>query len=120
MLGSLNLQITSLLLGRLTGIRSYGTQVVFDFRTQLMDKYFELYHSGAVQLSPELYFQSTKCQKGRSRWPRGLRCGSAAVHLLELRVRIPPGAWMSVSCECCALSGRGLWDGPITRSEESY
>ena len=127
MLGSLNLQITSLLLGRLSGIRRYGTQVVLDFptpnsdfRTQLTNKYFELYHSGAVQLSPELYFESTKCQKGRSQWPRDLRCGSAAVRLLELRVRIPPGAWMSVSCECCALSGRGLCDGPITRLEESY
>jgi hypothetical protein len=29
-------------------------------------------------------------------------------------------AWMSVCCECSVLSGRGLWDGPITRSEESY
>ena len=22
---------------------------------------------------------------------------------------------MSVSCVCCVLSGRGLWEGPITR-----
>jgi len=28
--------------------------------------------------------------------------------------------WMSVSCECWVLSGRGLCDGPITRPEESY
>ena len=27
---------------------------------------------------------------------------------------------MSVSCDCCVLSGRGLCDGPITRQEESY
>jgi hypothetical protein len=27
---------------------------------------------------------------------------------------------MSVSCECCELSGRGLCDGLITRPEESY
>jgi hypothetical protein len=27
---------------------------------------------------------------------------------------------MSVSCECCVLSGRGLCDEPITRPEESY
>jgi len=27
-----------------------------------------------------------------------------------LRVRIPPTAWMSVSFECCVLSGRGLCD----------
>jgi hypothetical protein len=44
----------------------------------------------------------------------------AAARLLGLRVRIPPRAWMSVSCECCVLSGRGLCDGPITRPEESY
>ena len=33
---------------------------------------------------------------GRFRWPRCLRRGSAAAHLLGLRVRIPRGAWMSV------------------------
>ena len=27
---------------------------------------------------------------------------------------------MFVCCECCVLSGRGLCDGLITRSEESY
>jgi hypothetical protein len=27
---------------------------------------------------------------------------------------------MSVSCECCVLSGRGLCVGPITLPEESY
>jgi len=39
----------------------------------------------------------------RSQWPRSLRCGSAAARLLALRVRIPPEAWMSVSCECCKV-----------------
>jgi hypothetical protein len=29
------------------------------------------------------------------------------------------GAWMSVCCEWCVLSGRGLCDGLITRSEKS-
>jgi hypothetical protein len=55
-----------------------------------------------------------------SQWPRVLRRGPAAVRLLGLQVRIPPGAWMSVSCECCVLSGRGLCVGLITRPEESY
>jgi hypothetical protein len=40
--------------------------------------------------------------------------------LLELRIRIPAQAWMSVSCERCVVSGRGLYDRPITRPEESY
>ena len=48
-----------------------------------------------------------------------LRSGSAAAHLLGLWVRIPPGAWMFVSCECCVLSGRGMCIGLITRPEES-
>ena len=39
---------------------------------------------------------------------------------LGSRVRISPGAWMSVCCECCVLSGRGLCVGLITRPEESY
>ena len=56
----------------------------------------------------------------QSRWPRGLRRRSAATRLLGLWFRIPPEAWMSVSCECCVLSGRGLCDGLITRPEESY
>ena len=49
----------------------------------------------------------------RSRWPRGLRRGSAAARLLGMRVRIPPGAWMSVvSVVCCQVevpaTGRSL------------
>ena len=56
----------------------------------------------------------------RSQWPGGLRRGTAAARLLGLRVRIPPGAWMFVCCDCCLLSGRGLCDGLITRPEESY
>ena len=40
----------------------------------------------------------------RFRGPRCLRSGSTASGLLELRVRIPWGPWISVSCECCVLS----------------
>jgi hypothetical protein len=50
----------------------------------------------------------------------GLRRGSSAARLLGSWVRISPGAWMSVSCECCVMSGRGLCDGLIPRPEESY
>ena len=49
-----------------------------------------------------------------------LRRGSATAGLLGLRVRIPPGAWVSVSSRCCVLPGRGLCDGLITRPEEFY
>ena len=43
-----------------------------------------------------------------------------AAHLLRSWVRIPPGAWIFVCCECRVLSGRGLCDKLITRPEESY
>ena len=56
----------------------------------------------------------------RSQWPRGLRRRSAAARLLGWWVRIPPGAWIFVCCECCVLSGRGLCAELITRPEESY
>ena len=56
----------------------------------------------------------------RSQWPRGLKRGSAAARLLGLWVRIPPRAWMSVCCECCVLSGRGLCDELVPHPEESY
>jgi len=40
--------------------------------------------------------------------------------LAGIAVSNPAGAWMSVCCECCVLSGRGLCVGLITRPEESY
>ena len=57
---------------------------------------------------------------GRSQWSRGLRRRSAAARLLRSCVRIPPGAWIFVCCECCVLSGRGFCDELMTRPEESY
>ena len=56
----------------------------------------------------------------RSQWPCVLRRRSAAARLLRSWVRIPPGAWMFVCCECCVLSGRGHREELITRPEESY
>jgi hypothetical protein len=56
----------------------------------------------------------------RSQWPRRLRRRSAAERLPRLWVRIPPGAWMFVCCTVFVFSGRGLYDGPIHRSEELY
>jgi hypothetical protein len=51
---------------------------------------------------------------GRSQWPRRLRRRSAAERLLGSWVRIPPGAWMFVCCEClccqveASATGRSL------------
>jgi hypothetical protein len=64
-----------------------------------------------------LNFHVVKFYNYRSQWPRGLRCGSAVAGLLRLWIRIPQGAWMSVCCECCVLSGRGLRDEPVIRLE---
>ena len=47
----------------------------------------------------------------RSPWPQGLRRGFVAVRFLELWVRIPQGACMSVPCEFCVLSGKVPCDG---------
>ena len=71
------------------------------------------------------YYGSAKAFKSsiflsRSQWPSGLRRRSSAANLLRLWVRIPPGSWMFVCCECCVLSGRGLCDGLITRPEGFY
>ena len=54
------------------------------------------------------------------KWPCGSRYGSSAARLLGLWFRIAPGARMSVSCDCCVLSGRGLCDGSIAHHEEYY
>ena len=67
-----------------------------------------------------LILRNISANNCRSQWPRGLRRRSAAARLLRSWVRIPPGAWMFVCCECCVLSGRGLCDELITRPEESY
>ena len=78
-----------------------------------------------IRLANPLHFRKNlethTLHSGRCKWPHGLRRRCSASRLLRLWVRIPPGgAWMFVCCECCVLSGRGLCDGLITRSEESY
>jgi len=61
-------------------------------------------------------FTLCNASQGRSWWQSGLRPKSAAVGLLELRARIPPGARMAVSCEFCVCLCVGL----IIHPEESY
>ena len=69
--------------------------------------------------SPSFISQFTPVYS-RSQWPRGLKRRSAVARLLRLWVRFPPMAWISVCCECSALSDRGLCDELMTRAEESY
>jgi len=57
---------------------------------------------------------------GQLRWLRGPRLGPATARLLELRFRIPPVAWVSVSFECSVLSGTGLCVGLIILPGDSY
>jgi len=56
----------------------------------------------------------------RSRWQPGLRHGATAIRFLGFRVRILPGAWIFVSCECYMLSSTGLCEGLMTRPEVPY
>ena len=62
-------------------------------------------------------FQIAYCFQ--SQWQCGPRRGSTAAHLLGLWVQILLRAWMTVSCEGCVLSGRGLCVGLISHPEES-
>jgi hypothetical protein len=90
------------------------------YKSQLIWSTYKFRNRSGEKLLKPLYPRliMAKC---RSQWTSGLRRGSAAARLLGLRIRIPPGAWMCVCCECCVcLSGRGLCDGLITRPEESY
>ena len=74
-------------------------------------------HRGIICITSVKMWHS---KTGRSQWPRGLRRGSTVARLLGLEVRIPPGAWTPVSCECCVLSGTGLCVGLIAHPEQSY
>jgi hypothetical protein len=65
-------------------------------------------------------FHFCRDTQGSCSQPISVAALSAAARLLGLRVRIPPGAWMSLCCECCVFSGRGCCDRPIRRPEESY
>ena len=53
-----------------------------------------------------------QCKRDRwSQLPHILNRGSAVALLRRLRVRNPPGTWMSVSCDCSALWDKGFCVG---------
>jgi hypothetical protein len=60
-------------------------------------------------LSRHTFFERT-FRRRRCRRPRGLSVG----------FEITGGIYEYVCCECCVLSGSGLSDGSIARTEESY
>ena len=88
-------------------------------------------HSQRLEDPPRLarderssYHVQTKCHKVSQTWicltlRRLMSYIYGAAHLLRSWVRIPPGAWIFVCCECRVLSGGGLCDELITRPEES-
>ena len=96
-----------------TLVRQTKYLITLKFTVQLSKKKFLIVFDFAVLGQPE-------ARERRSQWRLGLRRRSAAARLLRSWVRIPPGAWMFVCCECSVLSGRGLCDELITRPEESY
>ena len=83
-----------------------------DCRTIPSQGMLELHYIHVDNVGPYriLKFCFDYTEEGRSQWPRSLTCRSAAARLQGLRVRIPPGAWISVCCECCVLSSRDLCD----------
>ena len=62
-------------------------------------------------------FELVKSQLLVAAWSKSQVCNRL---LLGLQDRIPPGAWMSVSCECYVLSSSGLCNWLIPCLEESY
>ena len=56
---------------------------------------------GVVGIATRYGLDGPGIESSLSQWPSGLRRGSAATRLLRLRVRIPPGSWMFVSCVLC-------------------
>ena len=66
---------------------------------------------GFKRLNQGPYFQSCilcNNDSSGSQLPCGLRHRFAAARLHGLLVRIPTAAWLSLSCECCLLSGREI------------
>jgi hypothetical protein len=76
--------------------------------SQFTGRKSESHHVNCFHLAVMFKFVATKPLLRRSRWPRGLRRGSAATPLLGLQDRIQEGIWLSVSSECCMLSQRGV------------
>jgi hypothetical protein len=76
-------------------------------------KIVTVFYSFGVQFS--IYF---KCR--RSQPSGGQMRDLPSLCMLGLQVRVLLEAWRCVCCEHCEVSGRDIWEGPITLPEESY
>jgi hypothetical protein len=77
--------------------------------------------AGLQLLLPFRYLHNKLQQSNREADPSGREVYDMGLRPLAwITGSIPPMAWMSVSCECCVLSGRGLCVWLVTRPDESY
>ena len=74
---------------------------------QIPGQYLEVIDDQFLPTPCPVNYLLSKYQRGR--WPCDLRRWSAAARLLGLRIRIPPGAWMSVFCECNKNKLNGIY-----------
>jgi hypothetical protein len=78
----------------------HGSEKLYPFRDEMIFR--------------SCYFHSQIPMAARSKaWV----CGGSLVGIAGSN---SSGAWSPVCCDCYMLSGRGLFDGPITCPEESY
>jgi hypothetical protein len=74
---------------------------IWNIHSRKADKFrahLYLYLVWEVQMKCSLSSLIQSCvSAGQSQWPRGLRRGPLASHLVELQVLIPQGAWASVA-----------------------
>ena len=87
------------------GIRTLfqSTRCVYQYIAERDPSYNMLNITSTLQCTVSSRPVTTRCKAwvcGRSFW--------------NLRVRVPSGTWMSVSCECCVFSDRGLCYGSPT------
>ena len=68
------------------------------------------------QITQQIYIFEQQQMPRCTCCPRSLRRGSAAARLLGLRVRIPPGAWMSVVNVVCGKEGVSATDRSLVQT----
>ena len=83
----------------------FGFQLIFVFFNGMKDLVFII----EIVLVITFFFVFIINSYNKQKCPLINSC--ATFRLLGLRVRISPGAWASLSSECCMFSGRDLCDG---------